>query len=691
MSNLEIQQDEDASANLDISSKYIIFELNKEKIAIPLNYVQEVIDITKYRTLPKVSNHFIGVYNLRNDILPLISLKSLLFNEQRSKAKIDTIRCIVLKIQKDIIGLSVDKILQIIDEEQINTENLPNLVETSIDTEDILSIGMINDAPIIILDILNVIKNKLSVDINISEDARRSRLSEQTDEVSHAGLNLTQKQLDALKEIINIASGKASTAMSKLFKEKSAVGINIEDVRIKMINDIGTAKGFRVDEKTLGIKAYIQNDLEAAIFLMIPATEIGNLMANLADLEKPSYEIESIDDLSQKAISALTEIGNIIISHYCAGISDFLKIKVYHEVPQLAMDSFGALIDSEIANYSKNTDSVIFLETSIITKENTITGAILLLPKYEYIENLINLLNVESVVSILNQEADGTNPMDIQKAQAKKLKPKSGALNVKIKDTEEIVDQAKMAPVKKDIAKDKKAKKNIQEEEVFSMIQFQKDFEISQTDKVSLNINEQDLDTFRELGNIGAGNAGNALSQILNKKVLLEIPPAKLIPIANTAKEFAEKNTLLAGYAGMLKGFLESNIFLSFPVEDIENLLQMILETEKKKELTKEGDLSNAERSAIIEVFNILMGHYIAALSDFLKIKTEPPEYRFFFERSINIFKSLGIDVNRQDIKAVVVETSIKVSDGPVIRGKFIMFLNPTIVHKVIERITEIW
>ena len=550
MSNLEIEIDGDSSTNLDISSKYIIFELNKERIAIPLGYVQEVIDINKYRSLPKVSKHFIGVYNLRNDILPLIDLKTLLFNEQRIKGKVEEIRCIVLKIQKDLLGLSVDKILQIIDEEEIDTEHLPALVETSIDTDDILSIGMINESPIIILDILSVIKKKLAVEITISDEARKQRLAEMEEETS-AGLQLTQKQLDALKEIINIASGKASTAMSKLFKEKSAIGINIEDVRIKMINDISTAKGFKVEDSTLGIKAYIQNDLEAAIFLMIPSTEIGSLMENLADLEKPNYEIETVDDLSPKAISALTEFGNIIISHYCAGISDFLKIKVYHDVPQLAMDSFGALIDSEVANYSKNSDSVIFLETSIITKANTISGAILLIPKYEYIENLINLLNVDSVVSILNQEADGANPLDIQKAQAKKLKPKSSVLNVKIKETEEIVDRAKTSPVKKESTKDKKGKKNIQEEEVFSMIQFQKDFEIAQSDKVSLNINEQDLDTFRELGNIGAGNAGNALSQILNKKVLLEIPPAKLVPIVSTAKEFAEKNALLVGYAGV--------------------------------------------------------------------------------------------------------------------------------------------
>jgi chemotaxis protein CheC len=352
------------------------------------------------------------------------------------------------------------------------------------------------------------------------------------------------------------------------------------------------------------------------------------------------------------------------------------------------MDNYGALVDGEIANYSRNSDTVIFLETTIKTKDMDISGAIILIPKYEYIQNFMELLNVDAVVNILNQEANGTSPLDIQKAQAKKLK-KSSAVNVKI--NEKPAAKAKAEPKKSPAAKSSSPKNRSVEDEVFSMVQSQKTFEISASDITTLNINEQDLDTFRELGNIGAGNAGNALSQILNKKVLLEIPPAKLIPISNTAKEFAAANTQLVGFLGFIKGFLESNIFLTFQTEDIENLLQMIMETDKKKEISKESDLNDQDRSAVTEIFNILMGHYIAALSDFLKIKIEPPEYRFIFERSTKLFDSMQIDIKRDDIKAVIVETSIKVSDGPTIGGKFVMLLSPDIVQKVIKRIGEIW
>ena len=428
MSKSELDSDSGQKTNTESPDKYIIFELNTEKIAIPLDIVQEVLEITKYRSVPKMSHKLVGIYNLRNEILPIIDLKTLLFNQKRKNEKEEIIRCIVLKIQKEIIGLSVDKILQIIDAEQIETENLPNLVETYINMDQIEYIGLVQDNPVIVLDILSIMKTRLFEDLDLDDDDdyEYSRDESGSDESDYEGneLKLSQKQLDSLKEVANIASGKASTAMSKLFKEQSAIGINIEDVNIKYISDMSDAKTFKAGDRALGIRALIKNDLEGAIYLLIPSKEIGNLLGSLSGVEKPKYEIEEMDDLSQKAVSALTEVGNIIISHYCAGISDFLKIKLVHEVPQLALEDYAALVDSEIVNYSRDAESLIFLETSIVTKGNTINAAILLLPKPEYVHNFMNLMNVDSIVSILNQEADGASPLDIQKTQAKKLKNK---------------------------------------------------------------------------------------------------------------------------------------------------------------------------------------------------------------------------------------------------------------------------
>lgn len=39
------------------------------------------------------------------------------------------------------------------------------------------------------------------------------------------------------------------------------------------------------------------------------------------------------------------------------------------------------------------------------------------------------------------------------------------------------------------------------------------------------------LDALREIGNIGAGNSATALSQVLNKKIDMNVPRVSLVPI----------------------------------------------------------------------------------------------------------------------------------------------------------------
>jgi len=49
------------------------------------------------------------------------------------------------------------------------------------------------------------------------------------------------------------------------------------------------------------------------------------------------------------------------------------------------------------------------------------------------------------------------------------------------------------------------------------------------------NINDYHLDVLREIGNIGAGNAATALSDILTDKVLLSVPILKIIDVNEIA------------------------------------------------------------------------------------------------------------------------------------------------------------
>lgn len=135
-------------------------------------------------------------------------------------------------------------------------------------------------------------------------------------------------------------------------------------------------------------------------------------------------------------------------------------------------------------------------------------------------------------------------------------------------------------------------------------------------EKVSQNY----LDVLKELGNIGAGNAMTALSQMLNCKVDMKVPQVRLL-------DFQEVGALMGGEEQIMVG-----VFLG--VEgDITGSMMFLVEKESAKHLINklmmgmapEGDdFSEMELSAMQEVGNIITGAYLNSLAMMTNLTIAP-------------------------------------------------------------------
>jgi len=678
--------------------KHMVFSQYNELLAIPLDSVQEVLQLDKIRRIHRASDRFVGIINLRGNILPILNFSKFIFPgvKQDGMAGIaqsnNVYTALVLKFNKDTYGMIVDDIKKIVEFSDENYDSIPTDIETKIELPLIENIANVGGSLIKCINLEKILQEKFSINTTRAQETRPVAESQPAFKVAPAKKSasagkakkpvreqvatealteFSKDQLDALKEISNIATGKAVIAMSKLFKAKAKISIIVEDVLIKKIDEIGNSSIINVDDNVIGIRSIIKNDLDASIFLVFQVEQMKNLLKLMKDMDSVSTEITSIESLDAQTESALIEFGNIIVSHYCAGISDFLKVDVLHDVPTLGIDSYGALLDGEIAKLAATSNQALVLKTIIETQKKSIVGEIIFIPYNESIDKIVKWLDVDKIVEILQAEADGLSVQDLQKVQTDKLKIRK---NDSEEETLEIID----------------ASKNL-EGDIMAMVRTQSDFAIDAEQSEVLQIDDADLDTFRELGNMGAGNAGNALSQMLNKKVYLEIPPAKILGLEDLKALPIAQTPMSVGYISATQGLFKSIILLIFSVDHIENLLQAIMETKTKKTLKKESDLTENERSAVQEMMNILMGHYVAAMSNFLKVKIEPPENKLFFKKTSQIFKQLKLDDNNQDIKAVVIETSIDAADVSSIKGTFILLLHPQVIHNILNRIKEIW
>lgn len=143
-------------------------------------------------------------------------------------------------------------------------------------------------------------------------------------------------------------------------------------------------------------------------------------------------------------------------------------------------------------------------------------------------------------------------------------------------------------------------------------------------EEISLEkVSENYFDVLKEIGNIGAGNAMTALSQMMQCKVDMKVPQVKLL-------EFAEVGALMGGEEQLMVG-----VYL-FVEGDITGSMLFLVEKDSAKHLVNkvmmgmapEGDeLTEMELSAMQEVGNIITGAYLNSLSSLtnLKIYPSPP------------------------------------------------------------------
>ncbi|MCR4442690.1 MAG: chemotaxis protein CheW [Peptococcaceae bacterium] len=92
--------------------QYVIFGLGDQEFGIDIMSVQEIIRPLKTTKLPNSPPHVLGVFNLREKVIPVVSLRRVLgFEDSASDEKT---RVIVVKVEDRPYGLLVDIVHEVL-------------------------------------------------------------------------------------------------------------------------------------------------------------------------------------------------------------------------------------------------------------------------------------------------------------------------------------------------------------------------------------------------------------------------------------------------------------------------------------------------------------------------------------------------------------------------------------------------
>jgi chemotaxis protein CheC len=203
---------------------------------------------------------------------------------------------------------------------------------------------------------------------------------------------LTQYQIDTLMELGNIGSGNAITALSHLLDKRIEVSLTSGEIIPfwKLTDKLGGP-----NTEVFGINSLVKGETYLNILQIFTKKSIFNLVDILSEQKKQEkIEIKNLDDFDEYTISLIVEIGNILAGHYTSALADLLSTKYVPDVPFLAFDKLGAIINEFLATCSENLDFILMINTKLKIEDLDFFGIFCFIPSVETLDILFDKLDL---------------------------------------------------------------------------------------------------------------------------------------------------------------------------------------------------------------------------------------------------------------------------------------------------------
>jgi chemotaxis protein CheC len=194
--------------------------------------------------------------------------------------------------------------------------------------------------------------------------------------------SLSTFQLDALRELANIGSGTAGTALSQMLGR--SVDISVPNAVVLPLADavdsVGTA-----DEEVTGIVIPLQGELDAVVLLVVPVADAATLCGLLG--------VEAGTDVG---VSALSEIGNILGASYVGAIAAMTGLDLDLTPPQAVTDMLGAIVSTVLTSRAADTDTALILDSELTVEGEACSLGFLLLPAAGEVREVLTRMGVDA-------------------------------------------------------------------------------------------------------------------------------------------------------------------------------------------------------------------------------------------------------------------------------------------------------
>lgn len=191
-------------------------------------------------------------------------------------------------------------------------------------------------------------------------------------------------------------------------------------------------------------------------------------------------------------------------------------------------------------------------------------------------------------------------------------------------------------------------------------------------------MSEEYFDVLKELGNIGAGNATTALSQMMQCKVDMSVPQVKLLEFKELGETIGGEEMIMAGIYLGIEGDITGSIMFLLEKQVARHLVNKLMGTGVEGE-----EFSEMEFSALKEVGNIITAAYLTSLSSLTGLTIYPSVPDLTVDMVGAILSVPAIEFGALGDKMLLIQTQF--FDEMVMDGYFILVPNLDSYGKILS------
>ncbi|KZL94048.1 chemotaxis protein CheC [Clostridium magnum] len=184
------------------------------------------------------------------------------------------------------------------------------------------------------------------------------------------------------------------------------------------------------------------------------------------------------------------------------------------------------------------------------------------------------------------------------------------------------------------------------------------------------------LDALSEVGNIGAGNAATALSQLINKKIDMTVPAINIVPFDDIFSSIGG-DEIVVGVIVRVLGEIPGNILFVFEKDTALNLVEILTGLQEEY-------LSDMGNSVICEIGNIISSSYMNAIAKFTGLTVMPSVPAVTYDMLGAILSTTFIESGQFDDYVLDIET-LFIQNNEEISGHFYYVPMPGSLEKILS------